>query len=121
MGTFCRAALNFVSFDQQAVVTQDVDIRDGRAASLPGWEACGFELVDHPSAVRSWSDDDEIAAVHHAEVEALAERLTGCDHALVAGHIKRGPDEARQHQDLAPITFVHSDSALRNEPRMRSR
>jgi hypothetical protein len=111
VGSFCRAALNYVSFDLQTVVTRDEEILDGRAASLPGWEACGFELVEHPSDVRDWSDDDEVSAVHHAEVEALAERLTGCDHALVAGHIKRGPDQARQHQDLAPITFVHSDFA----------
>lgn len=111
MGSFCRAALNFVSFDAPTAVTREVDIRDGRAAALPGWEEAGFELVDHPSAVKDWSDDDEINAVHHAEVEALAEAMTGCDHALVAGHIKRGPDQARQHQDLAPITFVHSDFA----------
>lgn len=111
MGSFCRAALNHVSSDSPTVVTREVEIRDGRVAALPGWQACGFELVEHPSAVTDWSDDEEIAAVHHAEIEALAKAMTGCDHALVAGHIKRGPDQARQHQDLAPITFVHSDFA----------
>jgi len=105
------AKLNYVADGEPMAVTRDVEIGDGRAASLPGWEACGFELVDHPSSVEDWADDDEIAAVHHAEVEALAVAMTGCDHALVSGHIKRGPDEARQHQDLAPITFVHSDFA----------
>lgn len=112
MGSFCRAALNYVSSDGAPMaVTRDVEIHDGRAAALPGWEDCGFELVEHASAVRDWADDDEIATVHHAELEALAEAMTGCDLALVTGHIKRGPDEARQHQDLAPITFVHSDFA----------
>jgi hypothetical protein len=111
VGSFCRAALNHVSFDSPSVVTREVEIRDGRVAALPGWQECGFELVEHRSAVTDWSDDEEITAVHHAEVEALAEAMTGCDHALVAGHIKRGPDQARQHQDLAPITFVHSDFA----------
>ena len=111
MGSFCRAALNYVSYGDPMVVTREVEILDGRTADLPGWEACGFELVEHPSAVRDWADDEEIASVHHAEVEVLAQAMTGCDHALVAGHIKRGPDEARQHQDLAPITFVHSDFA----------
>lgn len=111
VGSFCRAELNYVSFGAPMVVTREVEILDGRAAALPGWEDCGFELVDHTSVVGDWSDDDEIAGVHHAEVEALAEAMTGCDHALVAGHIKRGPDQARQHQDLAPITFVHSDFA----------
>jgi hypothetical protein len=111
VGSFCRASLNYVSFDGPMVVTREAEIRDGRVAALPGWQACGFELVDHPSAVRDWSDDEQVVAVHHAEVEALAVAMTGCDHALVAGHIKRGPDQARQHQDLAPITFVHSDFA----------
>jgi hypothetical protein len=112
VGSFCRAALNYVSFGSTpTVVPREVEIRDGRAASLPGWEACGFELIDHASSVRDWSDDDEVAAVHHAEVEVLAEAMTGCDHALVSGHIKRSPERARQHPDLAPITFVHSDFA----------
>ena len=111
MKSFCSATLNYVSAGAPMAVTRDVDILDGRRASLPGWEQCGFELVEHPSAVQDWSDDDEIATVHHAEVEALVVALSGCDHALVSGHIKRGPDQARQHPDLAPITFVHSDFA----------
>jgi len=109
---FCRAALNYVTVGGAPMVrTREVDILDGRTAALPGWEECGFELVEHPSAVRDWSDDDELTSVHHPEVEALAEKLTGCEHALVSGHIKRGPEQARQHRDLAPITFVHSDFA----------
>jgi hypothetical protein len=112
VGSFCRAALNHVSFDDPSSgVTREVEIGDGRTAPLPGWASCGFELVEHRSAVQDWSDDDEIARVHHAEVEALARALTGCDHALVSSHIKRGPEQARAHQDLAPITFVHSDFA----------
>ena len=111
MTTFCTAELHYVSAGDPTPVTCEVEIFDGRQASLPGWEASGFELVQHPSAVRDWTDDVAIASVHHGEVEALARAMTGCDHALVSGHIKRGPDEARQHQDLAPITFVHSDFA----------
>jgi hypothetical protein len=108
--TFCTADLNYVSIGEPMPVARTVEIFDARQATLPGWEACGFELVDHVSAVQNWADD-EIAAVHHAETESLARSMTGCDHALVSGHIKRGPDEARQHEDLAPITFVHSDFA----------
>ena len=96
-----------------------VDILDGRAADLPGWERCGFQLVAHTSAVRDWSDDDEIAAVHHSELEILAGELTGCDHATVSGHIKRGPEQAAHHADLAPIEFVHSDFAAGYEALIR--
>lgn len=104
--TLCTTTLNF--FDAGP---QEVEILDGRAADLPGWEDCGFELRPHRSRVEDWEDEDELARVHHAEMAALAQELSGCDHALVIGHIKRNPQRARQHGDLAPITFVHSDFA----------
>jgi hypothetical protein len=62
--------------------------------------------------VTGWDDDDELAAEHHRECEEMAHRLTGCDAALVSSHNKRGPEYAQRHQDLAPITFVHSDFAI---------
>lgn len=89
----------------------EVEILDGRTSELPGWQECGFELVRHETTIDTWHDDDRIAQVHHPEMEALAVALTGCDHALVTSHIVRGPDQARRHEDLAPITFVHSDFA----------
>ena len=108
---FCRATLNFAVrgglLDAQPT---DVDILDGRTVDLPGWDDCGFELVSNTTAASSW-DDDELAAIHHQEMEALAREMTGCDVALVSNHIKRGPEQARQHEDLAPIAFVHSDFA----------
>ena len=107
----CRSTLNFAARSGELTAEAiDVDIFDGRTADLPGWEQCGFELVSHTTAAASWGDDD-LAAVHHREMEELARRMTGCDVALVSNHIKRGPDHARQHEDLAPIAFVHSDFA----------
>ena len=106
-----RATLNYASATPgNGPRPVEVTVRDGRAADLPGWEVCGFELVAHPSAVSDWSDD-QIVDVHYAEMEQLAKSLTGCDHALVSSHIKRGPEQAARHEDLAPITFVHSDFA----------
>jgi hypothetical protein len=107
-----RASLNY--FPGSATgqpATLELPIHDGRAASLPGWEECGFELLPHPSAVTEWSDDESIKRIHYPEIVALAERLSGCDHALLSSHIKRGPEQAKQHHDLAPITLVHSDFA----------
>ena len=40
-----------------------------------------------------------------------ARALTGSDYALVRSHILRNPQQARVHDDLAPIRFVHSDFA----------
>jgi hypothetical protein len=108
----CRPTLNYSGAGRAGGPAPTVvEILDGRAADLPGWEECGFELLAHTSAVRDWDDDDEVAAVHHPEMEALARDLTGCDHAVVSAHIKRGPDQAARHEDLAPIRFVHSDFA----------
>lgn len=108
---FCRSTLNFASRGGEFVAEPvEVDILDGRSADLPGWEESGFELVSHATAASGW-DDEELAAVHHREMEELACRMTGCDVALVSNHIKRGPEHAKLHEDLAPIAFVHSDFA----------
>jgi len=112
---FCRTTLNY------APATSDVIIRNGREAGLPGWEECGFELQEHASAVSDWDDDAEIARVHHPEIEGLATALTGCDFALVSSHIKRGPEAAARHHDLAPISFVHSDFADSYGDKIRAR
>jgi hypothetical protein len=107
---FCRTELAYIPRDGSGTLGP-VPIFDGRRAELPGWQECGFELMQHASDVNDWSDDAEIASVHYAEVSELARLLSGCDHALVASHIKRNPDEAKKHSDLSPIRFVHSDFA----------
>lgn len=89
----------------------DVEIADGRTADLPGWEECGFERRAHPSAVTDWTDDGELERVHYPELADLAQELTGCDEAVVNRHLRRSPEEARKHSDLAPIALVHSDFA----------
>lgn len=108
-----RASMNYLTSDGAGAETTAVRvaIHDGRSANLPGWESCGFELMPHHSAVTDWDDETTIAKVHYAEMEALARRLTGCDFALVSGHIRRNPEEAERHADLGPISFVHSDFA----------
>jgi hypothetical protein len=89
----------------------EVEIRDGRAADLPGWRECGFELVSHSSAVTDWTDDDEIAGVHYAEAEALTRALTGCDAALVSDHVKRIATIEKRPREQHPVRLVHSDFA----------
>lgn len=109
---FCRAGLHYANRDGALVgAAVDVDIHDGRTAHLPGWRACGFELVDHSSSVGDWSDDDEIADVHYGEAEELARRLTGCDVALVSDHVRRSAETARQQREQTPVRLVHSDFA----------
>src|SRR6056297_1173188 len=95
-GVFARATLNFAARSGEFVgEAVDVDIVDARTVDLPDWQQCGFGLIEHTSAATSW-DDDELAAVHHREMEELAREMTGCDVALVSNHIKRGPEHAER-------------------------
>jgi hypothetical protein len=114
MTMFCRTTLNYAARAEGlegGLGAVEVDIRDGRAADLPGWTECGFQLVRHASAVRDWTDDDEIASVHYPEVEAVARDLTGCDCALVADHVKRTAEQAKREREQSPVRLVHSDFA----------
>ena len=106
--TYCQATLNYVVSltDINAVM---VDIFDARKQTDLSWRKQGFELVNHVSCIEDWHNDEQIKQHHYAEVEALATELSGCRHALVSGHISRNPTAAAQHQDFAPIQFVHSD------------
>ena len=109
----CRAEMGYVrpgtsGLDGNAV---EVAIHDGRAADLPGWRDCGFELLDHPSSIDDWVDDDRIASVHYAEVEEVARSLTGCDAALVSDHVKRHAVADKRPREQAPVRLVHSDFA----------
>ena len=78
--TLCRTTLTYSAcYDgEPGAKTVEVEIHDGRLADLPSWAECGFRLLAHHSNVTDWTDDEEIAAVHYAEVEALARDLTGC-------------------------------------------
>ena len=89
----------------------DVAIHDGRRATLPGWEQCGFERFDHASAVADWTDDESIAAVHYPEAEALAREVTGLPYALVADHVKRNAETDKRRREQEPVRLVHSDFA----------
>src|SRR4051812_29642258 len=113
MTTFCRATINYVSgaSPEMRPLPVEVDINDGRSAAPGRWDECGFELVPHRSAVRDWTDDDEIAAVHYPEAEEVARRLTGSDYALVSDHVKRRAGDARNQREQTPVGLVHSDFA----------
>lgn len=109
----CRTTLTYSApgSSQPGGAAVEVDIRNAREADLPGWEACGFELVEHHSAVEDWTDDDEIAAVHYAEVEAVARELTGAPFAMVSDHVKRTANVERRPREQEPVHLVHSDFA----------
>ncbi len=105
---YCRTHINYTNDSDVSPV--EVDIHNGRV--LPqthGWERCGFELMEHHSAIKNWDSADEIQAVYYDERASFAEQISGCTCALVSGHISRNPEQAKLHEDYAPITFAHSD------------
>lgn len=104
---YCRAPMNYVGGEQTIAV--EVPILNGRDAPHLHWREHGFELIQYPSSVANWFSDSEVEAKYYAEMTALAKKLSGCTHALIAGHISRNPEQAELHQDYAPIQFVHSD------------
>lgn len=115
---YCTANLNYVTGTEAAPIP--VEIIDARKSAPEGsWETRGFELLQHESKVGNFDDEQEVAEVHYPEISALARRLTGCEHALVSGHISRNPDQAAVHADLGPIQFVHSDFAPSYGQRIR--
>ena len=120
MTRLCTAALNYAASDGPLVgASVDVDIHDGRAEPPPGWAVCGFELVEHPSAVTDWRDDAQVESVHYGEIEALARDLTGCDAALVSDHVTRTASDDKRPRDQAPVRLVHSDFAADYEDVVR--
>ncbi len=112
---FCRATLTYAAPPPAPLSGPsgqvEVVVRNARRAHLPGWSECGFELVRHASDVRDWDDDEELAAVHYPEAEALARRLTGADAALVSDHVRRSAQPAAERRQQAPVRLVHSDFA----------
>lgn len=116
------APFNYIS--AQPTETQPTSViqkpvMNGRESDLPGWQECGFELMNLPSTVTDWGNEKSIVERHYDEIRQLAKRLTGCDFALVGSHIIRGAEQAKLHQDLGPIAFVHSDFADSYGDRMR--
>ena len=117
---YCNTTLNHLIPSHGESSPVPVTVLDGRAQPPGDWETHGFELRTHQSAVRDWTDDAQLKDIHYAEMAALAKALTGCDHALVGGHIRRNPAEAAKHEDNGPIEFVHSDFTESYDENIRS-
>lgn len=104
---YCRTELHYAQ--DMVPVAVPVDIHDGRKSTLPGWEACGFELMQFPSAIEDWTDQRAVNGLHLDETESFLKQLTGCDAVLFYPPLLRTREDAQRQPDLAPIQLVHSD------------
>lgn len=105
---YCQATMNYAVSEMQ-VNPVTVDIHNGREAQDLAWQSSGFELIAHTSNMQDWQSEQELSETYYVEMEAVAKAMSGCDHALIGGHIHRNPAAAAQHLDYAPIQYVHSD------------
>lgn len=99
--------------DNLVLETHRVTIADMRgAADPPRLERDGFELVDHVSRVRDFTDADEVAKTYTAEIEELIRTRLGADHVVVTkGGVLRFSDKTPR-PDLVnsmPAGFAHID------------
>ena len=104
---YCHTELFYA--EELGPVPVSVDIRNARRSNLPGWQDCGFELVQFPSAVTDWTDQEALNSLHLDETEAFLKGVTGCDAVLYYPPLLRTRAHAAAQADLAPIQFVHSD------------
>ena len=99
-------------------VMQPVRIRNARAES-PSLDREGFLLTAHPSTVRDFYDDAEIAAVYEPEMKSLVCRATGAVRVEIFDHTRRAAslDVQKARQIREPASIVHNDYTARSGPR----
>jgi hypothetical protein len=96
-------------------------IYDARAvAGQLSLDAEGLAVLERPSAVMNFYDEDELRRVYYPEAERLVAEVTGAsrvvvfDHTIrrrVAGGVDRAPGTPRQ-----PVMVVHNDYTVKSGP-----
>jgi hypothetical protein len=87
-------------------------IRDGRplrdSFSL---DAAGFELADHPTAMRDFFDPEELRRVYYPEMQRLIAARSGAARVHLFDHtLRTGDEEVRQALKIRePVKSVHND------------
>ena len=71
----------------------------------------GFAFVDHPTQVKDFYDDAEVAAVYNREAEALIKAHTGATRVFVFDHTRRSSSQALRetHNARDPAGAAHTD------------
>jgi len=94
-----------------------VDIDDARceletaAESEFGMHPCGFDLLEMPTRVQDFLDQQQIDSIYEAEVEAFLKATTGCYRVHIFDHTVRASDpELRELKNIRePASLVHND------------
>jgi len=101
----------------QAMAVVAVEVNDARLRSDNaqrdefGMHPSGFQLLEMPTGVRNFLDQDEVGSVYEVEVEAFLKSLTGCHRVHIFDHTVRASDaELREQKQVRePAQLVHND------------
>ena len=96
-----------------------VAVHDARLlAEKPTLETAGFTLVEAPSAVRDFYDEQQIEDTYYGEVETLVKKLTGASEVVVFDHtIRDGRNTKRDDKGIRePVKRAHNDYTLKSAP-----
>src|SRR4051812_11714374 len=74
-------------------------------------EKQGFVLVDHPTKVRSFFEQDELKGIYYPEVEQLTRDVSGASRVVIFDHTLRSGDESEREEKLIrePVLSAHND------------
>jgi hypothetical protein len=97
--------------------THAVTVYDARAVKV-SLDREGFLLERHPTAVRNFYDDDEVARVYYPECERLIKEAMGASRVAAFDHITRNPLLAAQQRSMIkpPAKRVHNDYTAWSAP-----
>jgi|SRR5665213_3275989 len=80
----------------------------------------GFALIDHPSKVKDFYNDDEVKSVYYPEAERLIKAETAADRVFIFDHtVRRRVDGAPDYRDNGPrqpARRVHVDHTAKSGP-----
>ncbi|MGH7116196.1 MAG: CmcJ/NvfI family oxidoreductase, partial [Stellaceae bacterium] len=96
-------------------------IRDMRpVASEVALDRQGFALVEQPTAVRDFWDDDEVRRVYYPEAERFLIEKTGASRVFIFDHLQRrrvpGVRDYSRNGPRQPAGRVHVDHTARSGP-----
>lgn len=92
--------------------TRMLTIRDARAlAGALSLERQGFVLVDHPTRVQNFFDEEELKRVYYPEAIELVKWTSGATRVLLFDHTLRSGDEDEREAKLIrePVLSAHND------------
>jgi hypothetical protein len=84
----------------------------------PTLDRNGFELLQQPTTLQDFSNEQAIREVYYPEIEALLKRATGASKVLVFDHTQRFGTIGHTEEGIRePVQYVHNDQTFVSGPR----